>query len=909
MKQNKNMEKCNKIFGFLMMMFLCCNVYIMKAGTVKGKVTDKQTKEPIIGVTVQIVGTSVGAVTDLDGRYEIKNLKNGVYDLEVRCVSYKTIQKKSMNVLSEVMYLDFEMETDEQLLTGVTIVAKKNLENEMTLLKERSEATIAVENIGFKEMSHKGISNAKEGVKKITGISFADAGRLIVRGLGDRYSSTTLNGLPIASPNPDNKLIPLDLFPSSTIKNITVKKVYEVGTFADYSGAHIDIGTRENMDENFFKVSLNTGGNINTVFQEFHQSDKRCGLWKANNLNKQILSMSSVQFYDHIRTTDPFGTTFVINESKALPNLSGNIAYGHNFKVGKNNLGVLAALSMSHDQQTMKDVYKATITAQGTKLNEFTSDSYDRELNIAGLLGVGYNFRTTDYINVTIFFARNALDNYKLRQGFDSENVQLVGSNSVMHVYSLLNNQLSAKHALGKKWTLFWSGSYGITGSDEPDRRQVMYRKESGMYKLFKLNQQETMRYFGRLNEQEWVGDIHTKYQFKNENYLKFGATYKDKNRDYQSTRFYYNIANVNPLFEDINEVYDPSDYLNQTNIENGTISVLKDAQPKSFYYAGSAIIAAFSELNLLLFKPLLLNVGVRFEQSNQWVNYWTDASIEKLSKLNTTDWFPAIHFKYNINKANALKLSFSKTVTRPGFIEMAPFLYKESFGSDEIRGNENLQNGYNMNLDLRYELFPSSNQGDMLSVAGYYKILKNPIERVQESSGGSAVHSFRNADNGVAAGMELEFRKKFLKNFKFGLNAAYIFTNVVLPEDGGVYTDSRRALQGASPYLMNADLSYEFSIKEKQKMSFMLLYNLQGPRIHTVGIYGVGNVIQKPQHTLDFVSHWNISDFWSVSLKVRDMLNSTIRFTQEVKQTGKVIEVERYQPGVGVEVGVSFKI
>lgn len=903
------MKKCNNVLRLIIVMLLCCQAYVLKASSVKGQIIDKATKEPLIGVSVHIVGTTVGTVSDMEGHYEIKNLKEGTYDLEVRYLSYKTIRTTLTNLPGEeVVRLDFEMETDEKLLDEVEVVGKKNLENELILIGERKEASVALENIGFKEMSVKGISNAEDGVKKITGISFADAGRLIVRGLGDRYSITTLNGLLIASPNPDNKLIPLDLFPASTIKNITVKKVYEVGAFADYSGAHIDIGTRENMDENFFKVSFNTGGPVNTVFRPFYKSDNRYGLWKSNSVNSEVLALSSSEFSEYVKTNDPFGTTFRITDQKALPDFGGSLSYGKNIKIRNNSLGILTALSLGHDNQIMKGVYKANLTAQGTKLNEFTSDSYESELNMAGLLGIGYDFGKADQISYTLFYARNAMDNYKLRDGYDAENVHLIGSNSVMHVYSLLNNQLSGKHALGKRWDVLWSGSYGITGSEEPDRRQVMYREQDGVYKLFKLNQQETMRYFGDLKEQELIGDLRTRYHFKNEGYVQIGATYKNKHRDYHSTRFYYNIAGIHPVFENIEEVYDPSAYLNQSNIENGTISVLKDAQPKSSYYAGNDIMAAFAEVNLFPFKAFLVNAGVRFEQSNQWVNYWNDASIEKISRLSTNDFFPAVHFKYIIDEANDLKLSFSKTVTRPGFIEMAPFLYKESFGSDEIRGNENLQNGYNVNIDLRYDLIPSSNNGDMFSFAGYYKILESPIERVQESSGGSAVHSFRNADNGMAAGMEIEMRKELWKNLRIGLNAAYIYTNVILPEDGGIYTDTKRALQGASPYLINADVSYDFALKGQQRMQFVLLYNMQGPRIHTVGIYGVGNVMQDPQHTLDFVGHWNINENWSLKLKGKNLLNNTVRFTQEVKSTGEVVEVGRYQSGMGVELGISFK-
>lgn len=242
--------------------FLACSTMPMVAETIKGTIVDKQTKEPLTGATVQVLGSTVGAVADLDGNY-ILDVPGGVYDLVVKYVGYTDIKAGAVKAKGKGVVLNFEMESDAQALSEVSVVARKNLEGERALSMERQKATVAIENLGAKEMSVKGISNVQEGVKKITGISIASAGQLIVRGLGDRYSTTTLNGLPIASPNPDNKLIPLDLFPSSTVRNITVSKVYEAGTFADYSGAHIDISTKENTGKDISpSVSIQAAGSI-----------------------------------------------------------------------------------------------------------------------------------------------------------------------------------------------------------------------------------------------------------------------------------------------------------------------------------------------------------------------------------------------------------------------------------------------------------------------------------------------------------------------------------------------------------------------------------------------------------------------------------------------------------------------
>lgn len=197
-----------KVFFFILLLVL--STMTAMAGNIKGTVLDKQTKEPLTGATIQITGTALGVVADIDGNYTL-NVNDGTYTITVRYIGYKDILLNSIKVKAETL-LNFEMESDAQALGEVSVVAKKNLEGERALQMERQKATLAIENLGAKEMSIKGISNVEEGVKKITGISIASAGQLIVRGLGDRYSTTTLNGLPIASPNPDNKLIPLDIF-------------------------------------------------------------------------------------------------------------------------------------------------------------------------------------------------------------------------------------------------------------------------------------------------------------------------------------------------------------------------------------------------------------------------------------------------------------------------------------------------------------------------------------------------------------------------------------------------------------------------------------------------------------------------------------------------------------------------
>lgn len=886
---------------FFLILLLVLSTMIALAGNIKGTVLDKQTKEPLTGATIQITGTAQGVVADIDGNYTL-NVNDGTYTITVRYIGYKDILLNSIKVKAETL-LNFEMESDAQALGEVSVVAKKNLEGKRALQMERQKATLAIENLGAKEMSIKGISNVEEGVKKITGISIASAGQLIVRGLGDRYSTTTLNGLPIASPNPDNKLIPLDIFPASTVQNITVSKVYDASAFADYSGAHIDISTKENVGSDFLSISFNAGGKFNTLGKDFYRMDRDGSLFNTPSLDQKLIDMSLTDFEEYARHNRLFNTSFQVSKKTALPEFGGNIGFGKRFTLGGNEVSVLGSIGVSNDLQTMDNASIRTLEATGNTLNEFNYDSYSNELKIAALGNLGYSFRTSDHIGYTFFYARNAIDTYMRREGVDYEDHHLIGSNNVTHIYSLQNHQVNGKHHFGKQWDLIWSGSYSKTSSDEPDRRQVMFIREDDQIKLFKLNRQETMRYFGSLNEDEWVGDLTVSYRFGDNNKLQAGFTYKDKNRDYMGTRFYYNLNKLNPTITDI---YDTDSFLNMENVENGSITIDRKKQPKDSYTAGNSIYAGYIATEYYPIAPLLVNLGVRYEISKQWVDYYTDGGKAERSELNKNDLFPSLNMKYQMNEKNSLRFAFSRTVTRPSFIEMAPFLYQESYGSAQIRGNADLQNGYNYNIDLRYELFEKN--GDMLSITAYYKHLKAPIERVQTLSGGSAVHSFRNADNGMATGVEIEFRKEIVKDLRFGVNGSYMYTNVKLPE-GGAYTNSQRALQGASPYLANADLTYSPAFSNDRQLSVALLYNLQGPRIHSVGISGLGDIKQQPVHTLNFTGSYRFNRRFAVKLQVNDLLNQDILFKQEVPTTGDKVEVERFRKGTGFEVGFSYDL
>ena len=887
----------------------------------RGVVTDMVTGEPLIGAGILIEGTTEGTVTDVDGSYVLA-LPEGTHSLSVSYIGYLTVNltvtvnpdgtgtvraSDDTSISMTDSGLMIYMAPDSEALADAVVTARKNLESLQALQNERIQSGFAIENMGAREMSIKGISNAQESVAKLSGISIASAGQLIVRGLGDRYSTTTLNGLPIASPNPDNKLIPLDIFPASTIQNITVSKVYEASSFADYSGAHVDISTKEGQSENFFNVSFSTGGYFHTLGSSFYRMDGR-SLFTTPRIDPTAENISYGDYPAYSRSHKMFKTTFQTSRRAVRPDLNGSFGWGRNFNVGDQTLSVLASASIKSGQETKTDAFYRTYEAssEGMMQSNYDYDSYSEKLDIAALVDIDYTLREHDNIGLTAFFARNASDTFLDRQGQDfHEGYDLVGVNQVSHFYMLQNYQLSGHHEIDD-WNIDWGASYSLTSSDEPDRRQVMFsRGDDGSLHFFDLNQQETQRYFGSLAENELVADIKATWEINDQDRLRFGLTAKDKVRKFRTTRFYYDVKGLDESFP-YEDRFDMDRYLDFSNVQSGLISITRSQSRRDRYDAENLIGAAFAETDLRLSPKWFLNAGLRFEASRQSVDYNDDVE-DKTRNLDAFDLFPAVNLKYDLTDRSMFRLSLSRTVTRPSFVEMAPFLYQESFGGAQIRGNDELENGYNYNVDLKYEFFSRKNT-DMFAVTAYFKYLEDPIERTQRLSGGATEHSFQNADNGVAAGLEAEFRKQIVKDLVFSANASYMYTNVILPE-GGVYTNPRRSLQGASPYLANADLTYTPEFRNGDGLSLSLLYSLQGPRIHAVGIMGLGDVKQMPVHTLDFAGSYRFNEHFSVRLAFRNMLDSTIKFKQEIPDADRTVDVEQWRVGPGFEIGISYSL
>ncbi|MDR0349008.1 MAG: TonB-dependent receptor [Tannerella sp.] len=879
--------------------------------SVRGTVTDAKTQETLPGVNIIAKNTAKGTVSQIDGCYQLE-LPAGRYTIVASCISYATLEVADVAITSgQPVVLNLALKESVGSLDEVVVAARRNMETEQALMSERQHASAAAAYMGAKEMSIKGLSTVAEGIKKITGVSMQGNSHVYVRGLGDRYSMTSLNGFPIASPNPDHKLIPLTLFPASVVRNISVSKVFRPSVYGDYSGAHINVDTKENTGNDYVSLSITTGGKINTLFAAFYRSDKGSGgsflrgIGKQMNLPDHIKQMHTGDFEAYQRNHPPFKTGFSIRKQQGLPETGIDFGAGKTWPLSAGRLNTLFAVNFNNEYTRINKAYMAAVNAQGVVRDQYDYDKYSYETAATLLARINYAFRVNDMLSYHVMLVNHTEDNYMQRDGFDAEGIELKGSNSVYHIYSLLNHQWSGRHHFRKeKLTACWQLSYGETSGNEPDRRQVMFSKnEDGTLSLFKLNRQETMRYFGELNEDEWNGDVRFKYALNRKDrpdFIHAGLSLREKARRFYSSAFYYNLKNISP---EITGIYETDHFLNQEHIQNGAITIDKNSQPRNKYNAGSDIYAVFAEVEYNPAPYFSGSAGVRYENAEQRVRYWTDAAEEKRTVLRTGDFFPAVNLKYTAGKSRNFRLSLSRTVTRPSFIEMAPFEYRESYGGAIVRGNAAIQNGYNYNVDIRYEAFRGF--GNMFSAGLYYKYLDAPIERVQEYAG-SLIQSFRNVDEGHAAGAEIEFRRNLNRHFKLDFNASCIFTHISL-SGNGIYTDKSRQLQGASPFLANIDLNYNSAPAPDHKaLSLSAVYNLQGPRIHSAGINGVSNVMEETYHTLHVTGSFSITGKVKLKFQGKNLTGGKQKFTQKIKATGKNEVVGYSKEGLSVQAGFS---
>ncbi|WP_420603902.1 TonB-dependent receptor domain-containing protein [Flagellimonas sp.] len=920
-------------------------------GSIVGKMTDKELNdEPLAFANVLIKGTTQGTTSDFDGLYEISGVEPGVYTVVFSYLGYETIEIPNVEVVADkVTSIDVPMRASSGFeLDEVVVTTVSRKDSEAALLLDQKKATEIKTSIGAQELARKGVSDVAAAVTKTTGISKQEgSGSIFVRGLGDRYNITTMNGLPLPSNNPSMKNIDLNIFSTDIVESIGIDKTYVVRNYGDFAGANIDIVSKDYKGEGFLSVGLGTGINSEaTSVDQFYLND---GPNKSG-------------FYDIIYPASPlsnynFTTSWDRTEASSPINLDISLRAGDSFQLGENGrLSIFGVASHSNDYNYNEGVTRGSVNVSGLARRDYTYNTFKYNTNTTLLGNIGY--RTPEHkllynalmVNTTTqqqqeYFGIVDVFDYAPEGGAFVQRALFDRTVLVVH-------QLLGEHSLSDNLEVNWGGAYNFVENDVPNRRQIVLTPDDWDVpegpKSFQetLNSSDNHRFYQNLEEEEVAANMAATYKFKEDaeegtfgGKLTLGYSGKFKTVDFEAIQFNFNITQRNPdnsIVDQpiVDDIYNVDAYFNQENLNAGLFSIATfrgglgtpNVLDPQTYDGTQDIHAGFLNLEYAFNPKFTITAGLRGEQINQTIEWSTslDPTGDK-SEFDTFEILPSLSIKYALNEKQNLRFAASKTYTLPQFKERALFQFEEV--TQVYFGNPSLYASTDYNVDVKWELFPKSTE--LVSLGLFGKLIQDPINSVTVNSATNDISYVNSGDQATALGAEFELRKSIFEreteledyfakeNLTLGFNMSYMTSDQdldaekvvtetteagILPLSVDFSNDSDR-ISGASDLLLNGDLSYYKEFKKDKNILVTLAYNYFSDRIYALGTEGKGNLVDKGFGTLDFVARANLNKHIGLSLTAKNLLNPEIERFQETQD----VTVLSYQKGQNIKLSLTY--
>lgn len=897
----------NSILFKLLLILLCSysTTAFSQHGVLIGTLVDFETQEPIFGATVAIEETTIGGVTDFDGKFKLNSVPEGTYQITSSYISYKAATKENVHVRSgDTIQLAFALQPESLNLETVSIVTQANREAESVLLFEQRETVSVTQSIGARELSRKGVGDAQMAVSKVSGISKQEGVKnVFVRGLGDRYNATLLNGMPIPSEDPEYKNIALEFFGSDIIQNIRVSKVFTAAAEGDAAGAIIDITSKELIGNHALELEASIGSNTQMSKADFLRQDGSNYFGYSNN------TKPTPGNFNFSNSLDPSVINTPLNHSYRL---SG----GKKTMLGSNPISfyVLAthATGFSYTKERVRNV-----TTAGNIYQDQTGQKYTVKTNQLVLGNVNYrmNNKHSMVYNFMLLHANNEyVGKYTGKHSErHQDGVEDMGylRRQQTNDNRLLTHQLLSTWNLLPKWHLQAGFSVNNIKALEPDRREnYLSMKEDGTYGLTGSNRQK--RFFSELNSQDYNTKVILDFKLNNRydsGNSKVSLGYKGHFAENAFRAIEYNFSAPTGSFTLDNIVLD--DTYNSSNFDQGLFSM--SLGNPNFYDVTKTIHSVFAETTYQLSETLTGNLGVTADQVDIQVAYDIPGRSDKSNRIEKSYLLPSLNLKYDINEKNTLRLGTSKSYTLPQSKEISPYQYVNiGFASE---GNPNLKPSDNYNVDIKWDNYLSPTE--ILSTTAFYKHIIDPIGRVDQGNSAGLLTYNNIGETAKVMGVEVELRKDILdienmsssqySKLTIGLNASWIYTDLELDL---INTPKRNSkLEGASPFLINSDITYQFTNSKNRSLISSLVFNYFSDRIYTIGALGYEDIMEEGIATLDFVSSFQLSENLGLKFKVANLLDPSFTLTRDSKHaSGKTI-LNQYKKGINISLGVSLEL
>ncbi|MEH6537052.1 MAG: TonB-dependent receptor [Psychroserpens sp.] len=937
------------LYSFLLIVLFTIGFANAQKGTVAGNVIDGEFVEPMAFANILVKGTTTGTTSDFDGKFQLE-LEPGTYTLVFSFVGYNTQEISDVIVKTgEVATLDITLETNSLDTIIIQTTVKRNTENSILNLQKKS--VVVMDGLSAQSIKSSGASNLASAVKSVPGVSIEGGKYVYVRGLGDRYTKSILNGIDIPGLDPDRNTIQMDLFPTNILDNVIVLKTASAEYPADFTGGIVDIITKDFPTKPEYTLSLGMGYNpdmhFNDKYLTYTGGDTDFLGFDDGTRNLPINRYQSIPgtFDNRVlltSLTNRFQKELQAKQEQSNMNFDLGFTLGNQYDVGDDKIGYQASFSYKNETTFYEN------RNDGAYVKSF-NDSSDKELKsvldsrgseginnviLNGMLGLTYKTDKSKY-KVNLLHIQNG----ESTAGFFEQDISQDGvgggiepliKNSLTYTErSITNLLISGKYRLSNNENAFnleWKLSPTFSKVMDKAHRITPFQ-ESGEGQFFVSPSASTfpIQLWRNLIEENWAGRIDldkTVDLFGRPAKLKFGGAYTYKFRDFSIDDYTFNIQGDDSFIANGNaDNLLASENLWNTTTDSGTYLVFGDQFNAIDAYEGEQNIGAtyFSaEFNVSEKLKTVLGVRTEFFKSF-YTGQNNERQFNREAILDEFDIFPSANVIYSATDNINVRTSYSRTTARPSFKESSVARIFDPITNRLFIGNINLVPTYVNNFDLRFERF--GDNGQMFAVSGFYKDFKDPIEQSFFLQAPTQL-TVANLGNAKVYGLELELRQRLgfitdgLSKLKFNANVSFItseltmseaeFTSRQLAARDGEKVEKERDLQGQAPFLLNFGLDYN-----DQDSGFQtgLFYNVQGETLQVVGIGLVPDVYTKPFNSLNFTLNKAFGEDRrsSIDIKVANILNSK-RESDYVSFGGEDQIFSLREPGTEISLGYTYK-
>jgi len=931
-----------------------------------GKIIDGENGEEIIGANIYLEGTTIGAGSDLDGTFMIENVPPGNYTLIVQMIGYRTLKLTHVEIKGgETKKFNLTLKPETLTTEEVVVEAKLMLNNEASLLKQRQKAAAVSDAISAEAFAKSGSGNAAEAMKLVTGASVMNGKYVLVRGLGERYSSTQLNGAELPTADPDKRSFQFDLIPTALLENIVTIKTFTPDQPGNFSGGIVNIGTKSYPESFMVDFSSTASYLSETTFNENFLSTARSSRdWLGmdsglRNLPSLLSNPGTVIPSEIEARTNPEAARKLDQISKSFNpemspitrtapfNQSYSLSIGNRIALFNRPLGYLVSLSYKSQANFYEngEVGRWKLTGKAANNDSLTNliDLKDtrgvEKILWGGLATLTYKPHPLHEFSANLIYTQSGENEARYLVGKWPEqfldNPNAFFETRALHYTqrNLKTYQLKGRHvfpAFGNM-EFDWNAMFGLTRQDEPDVRffsdnfavRQFQGRDTVLYSISPAIYQLPARYFRNLNET--MRNINFKLNFPFKQWqglpgkLAIGGYFQDKDRQFRERLFEYRQGsairyNGNPgeFFSNNNIGIIGKDTLRNRFIFGNFIQESLNNALGGDYNGYERIRAAFLMFDIPVTRRLRMVGGIRYESTVLRVS-----DSDTTGKLDDRDWLPSINLVYHFGNNVNFRLAYGRTLARPNFREKAPYASYVFMNDVIFQGNIGLRRTLINNYDLRMEWFPRP--GEILAISAFYKTFRNPIERVinllYASEG--AIVKYENVDFARVYGMEFEVRKQLdqlykpLRNFFLGSNLSIVRSRVDIPSDElrllkalDPEAKTYRPLQGQSPYILNIELGYN---NPSTGTDIGIHYNVFGERLAEVSLGGTPNVFEQPRPMLDFSLSQHIAGGLYLNLNARNILDSRFRTVHHYK--GYEYVRQDYRLGRTYSVGLKYSL